>query len=73
MWHGSLLEEKVADLGVSPLCIPIFAPEKIDAARPDYVLMILPWNLKDEIAPQLEGIRAWGGRFVAPIPSVQVF
>jgi hypothetical protein len=52
--------------------IPIYAPEKIDATRPDYVL-ILPWNLKDEIAPQLEGIRAWGGRFVAPIPSVQVF
>lgn len=52
--------------------IPIYAPEKIDASRPDFVL-ILPWNLKDEIAAQLEGIRAWGGRFVSPIPGVQVF
>jgi hypothetical protein len=52
--------------------IPIYAPEKIAATRPDYVL-ILPWNLKDEIAADLAVIRSWGGRFVSPIPTVQVF
>jgi SAM-dependent methyltransferase len=52
--------------------IPIRPPEAIAAEKPDYVL-ILPWNLKDEIAAQMAGIRAWGGRFVVPIPTVQVF
>ena len=52
--------------------IPIKAPAAIDAARPDYVL-ILPWNLKDEIARQMAHVRGWGGRFVVPIPEVQVF
>jgi SAM-dependent methyltransferase len=52
--------------------IPILAPEAIFEARPDYVL-ILPWNLRDEIAAKLSGIRDWGGRFVVPIPSVEVF
>jgi hypothetical protein len=52
--------------------IPVHAPEKIFETRPDYVL-ILPWNLKDEVAAQLAGIRAWGGRFVVPIPRVEVF
>ena len=51
--------------------IPIFAPEHIAATQPDYVL-ILPWNLKDEIGAQLQYIRAWGGRCVVPIPEVQV-
>ncbi len=51
--------------------IPIFAPEHIAATQPDYVL-ILPWNLKDEISAQLQYIRAWGGRCVVPIPEVQV-
>jgi SAM-dependent methyltransferase len=51
--------------------IPILAPEKIMEARPDYVL-ILPWNLKDEIVAQMTGIRAWGGRFVVPIPETKV-
>jgi len=51
--------------------IPILAPERLMEARPDYVL-ILPWNLKDEITQSLAGIRAWGGKFVVPIPSVQV-
>jgi SAM-dependent methyltransferase len=51
--------------------IPILAPEAIREARPDYVL-ILPWNLKDEIVAQAGYIREWGGRFVVPIPSVQV-
>ena len=52
--------------------IPIFSPEKIDETKPDYVL-ILPWNFKDEIARQMSHIRAWGGQFVVPIPSVKVF
>ncbi len=51
--------------------IPIFAPEKIRETKPDYVL-ILPWNLKDEIASQMAHIREWGGRFVVPIPKVEV-
>ena len=52
--------------------IPIRSPDAIDSSRPDFVL-ILPWNLKQEIAEQLQGIRSWGGRFVVPIPQVEVF
>ena len=51
--------------------IPIYGPERIMADKPDYVL-ILPWNLKDEIVKQMSGIRAWGGKFVVPIPTVEV-
>jgi len=51
--------------------IPIFHPDRIREAKPDYVV-ILPWNLKDEIIQQLEYIREWGGRFVVPIPKVAV-
>lgn len=51
--------------------IPIFPPEEIQATKPDYVL-ILPWNLKQEIMHQLAYIREWGGRFVVPIPEVEV-
>ena len=43
----------------------------IRETRPDYVL-ILPWNLKDEIMGQLSYIRDWGGRFVVPIPELQI-
>jgi SAM-dependent methyltransferase len=52
--------------------IPIFAPDKIAATRPDYV-MILPWNLREEIAGQLGYVREWGAKFVVPIPEVTVF
>ena len=52
--------------------IPIYPPEKIDEAKPDYVL-ILPWNLKDEIMGQMSHIRNWGGQFVVPIPEVTVY
>ena len=52
--------------------IPIHPPEKIKETRPDYVL-ILPWNLKDEIMEQLAYIRNWGGQFVVPIPDVKVY
>jgi hypothetical protein len=51
--------------------IPILAPEKIREARPDYVL-ILPWNLKDEITAQMAYVREWGGKFVVPIPDLRV-
>jgi SAM-dependent methyltransferase len=51
--------------------IPILAPEAIDTARPDYVL-ILPWNLKAEIVRQMRHIGGWGGKFVVPIPEVAV-
>jgi hypothetical protein len=52
--------------------IPIFHPDRIRQTKPDYVV-ILPWNLKDEIMEQLQFIRAWGGRFVLPIPKVAVY
>jgi 2-polyprenyl-3-methyl-5-hydroxy-6-metoxy-1,4-benzoquinol methylase len=52
--------------------IPIYAPDKIPATRPDYIL-ILPWNLRDEIIGQLPEFRAWGGRFIIPIPTAKVF
>ena len=51
--------------------IPIMAPETIREARPDYVL-ILPWNLADEISQAAAYIADWGGRFVVPIPEVRV-
>ena len=49
--------------------IPIHAPEKIADARPD-VILILPWNLKDEVAEQLSYTKKWGARLVVPIPAV---
>jgi hypothetical protein len=51
--------------------IPIHPPERLRETQPDYVL-ILPWNLKDEILEQLAYVREWGGRFVVPIPTVKV-
>lgn len=51
--------------------IPIKHPDKIKEDKPDYVL-ILPWNIKGEIMEQMSGIREWGGKFVIPIPTVQV-
>ncbi len=51
--------------------IPIFGPDKVRAARPRY-LLILPWNIKDEVMDQMRDIRAWGGEFVVPIPAVRV-
>lgn len=52
--------------------IPILSPDKINETKPDY-LLILPWNLKEEIMTQMAGIREWGGKFVVPIPEVQVY
>ena len=52
--------------------IPIHHPDRIRETKPNYVV-ILPWNLKDEITEQLQFIRHWGGRFVVPIPRVTVY
>lgn len=51
--------------------IPICDPERIRATRPDYIL-ILPWNLRDEITSQMAYVREWGCKFVVPIPRVAV-
>jgi SAM-dependent methyltransferase len=51
--------------------IPIHHPDRIRDTRPDYVL-ILPWNLKDEVRRQMAYINEWGGRFVVPIPRVEI-
>ena len=51
--------------------IPICAPEKIAETKPDY-LLILPWNLRNEIIAQMAHIRAWGGQFVVPIPHLEI-
>ena len=52
--------------------IPIHAPEHIRQTRPNYVL-ILPWNLREEVMQQMGFIREWGGKFVVPIPEVTVY
>jgi SAM-dependent methyltransferase len=51
--------------------IPVFAPERLLAERPDYVL-ILPWNIKDEVKEQMREVREWGGRFVVAVPRLSV-
>jgi SAM-dependent methyltransferase len=51
--------------------IPIYGPEKIRETKPDY-LLILPWNLKEEIMVQMAHIREWCGKFIVPIPEVQI-
>jgi SAM-dependent methyltransferase len=51
--------------------IPIHSPDRLRETRPDYVL-ILPWNLQDEILQQMADVRSWGGRFVVAIPEVRV-
>ncbi|MFD0582124.1 methyltransferase C-terminal domain-containing protein [Dactylosporangium darangshiense] len=51
--------------------IPIHAPERIAADRPDYVL-VLPWNLRTEISAQLSYVKDWGGKLVYPIPVLEV-
>ena len=51
--------------------IPILAPEKIAETKPDYIL-VLPWNLIDEIASQLSYVAEWGGRLIVPIPRASI-
>ncbi|HVX47403.1 MAG TPA: class I SAM-dependent methyltransferase [Mycobacteriales bacterium] len=52
--------------------IPIHPVEKLAEAAPDYVV-ILPWNLREEIAAQLHYVREWGGQLVVPLPSLEIF
>lgn len=52
--------------------IPVYDPSHISSVRPDYVL-ILPWNLREEIVQQLNDIRDWGGQFVVAIPKLEIF
>jgi len=51
--------------------LPVYAPERISETRPDYIL-ILPWNLREEIVRQMAHVHAWGCRFVVPIPTVRI-
>jgi 2-polyprenyl-3-methyl-5-hydroxy-6-metoxy-1,4-benzoquinol methylase len=51
--------------------VPICHPDKIRETKPDYVL-ILPWNIRDEVMHQMAHIRDWGGKFVVPIPELTV-
>ena len=52
--------------------IPVVSPEALMQAKPDFVL-ILPWNLQEEIRQQLRGIKAWGGRFATPVPTIRIY
>jgi SAM-dependent methyltransferase len=52
--------------------IPVYAPDRIRDTKPDYVL-ILPWNIRDEVMQQMAFIGEWGGQFVVPIPEVKVY
>ena len=52
--------------------IHVFHPAKILETQPDYV-MILPWNLKEEISEQLSFIKSWGGKFIVAIPELKIF
>jgi hypothetical protein len=51
--------------------IPIFAPDRLEQTKPDYVL-VLPWNLREEISSQLDYVGTWGGRLVFPIPELEI-
>jgi hypothetical protein len=51
--------------------IPIYPPERLAETRPDYIV-VLPWNLREEISRQLEYVRSWGGRLVFPIPQLDI-
>jgi hypothetical protein len=51
--------------------IPIYSPDRIFETKPDYVV-ILPWNIKDEVMSQMEAVRDWGGRFVVAIPKTRI-
>jgi SAM-dependent methyltransferase len=52
--------------------IPVYPTEQLELTKPDYIV-ILPWNLKDEISQQLEYTRQWGAKLVVPIPELLVF
>ena len=52
--------------------IPIFSPDYIKEKKPDYIL-VLPWNIADEVKEQLSFIRDWGGQFVTAVPEMHIF
>jgi hypothetical protein len=52
--------------------IPVFEEEKLKQTRPDYV-MLMPWNLREELTEQLDYIRGWGGKFVVALPALEIF
>jgi SAM-dependent methyltransferase len=52
--------------------IPIYPPERLAETKPDYIL-VLPWNLRDEISRQLGYAGSWGGKLVVPIPELEIF
>lgn len=52
--------------------IPILAPKELRERRPDYVL-ILPWNIADEVVKSNEFVREWGGKFVVAVPALRIF
>jgi len=51
--------------------IPIYPPERLAQTRPDYIL-VLPWNLREEISGQLDYVRGWGGKLVFGIPELDI-
>jgi len=51
--------------------IPVYAPDRLDEVRPDYIV-VLPWNLREEVLHQLSYARAWGVQFVVPIPHLEI-
>ena len=68
------MDQSVAKIGkYSPGArIPIVDFGAIELIKPDFIL-ILPWNLKDEILPSLEFTRNWGCKMVTAIPSIKIF
>ena len=52
--------------------VPILAPEELQQRKPDYI-MILPWNIADEVVKSNEFVREWGGKFVVAVPSLRIF
>ena len=51
--------------------IPVVSEKTIGNVKPDFVL-ILPWNIKEEIIEQLDYVQNWGGKFLIPIPQLEV-
>jgi SAM-dependent methyltransferase len=51
--------------------IPIYAPDRLAETKPDYIL-VLPWNLREEVSAQLAYVQSWGGRLVFPIPALEI-
>lgn len=51
--------------------IPVYREQHLKDTKPDYII-ILPWNLKEEIIKQLDYVNSWGAKFVVPIPNLQI-